>query len=594
MAATLTPPKPRRRTPAKQVLRPSLGAEVCDWIEAYLCHGPGDIQGDPIVLDDEFRAFIWRAYEIYPKGHPREGRRAFYRAFLSRPKGRAKSELASMITCVEALGPSRFDGWGRGGVPRARPVVAPLARCFATEESQAGNTYEGVYYMLSEGPIASDREFEGLDVGLTRTNLPDGGVIKAVTSAAGSKDGGKDTFNVFDETHLWTTPELRRLHDTVTRNLGKRMLSNGWSLETSTMYGLGEGSVAETTHALARLSKDSGLLFDHREAPPDVDLEDDEQILAALRHVYGVAAEWMDLEGLLEREFHDPAKTEADNRRYWFNQPVKLAGRMVDPNTLRSMEAVGRVVKPRTKVVLGFDGSKNRDATALLGWTVEEVPHLFVLHIWERPANASADWRVPRLEVDAQVKRAFDRFDVARMVCDPAYWDTEIEEWAIEFGEDTVIAFDTNQPSRMGPACRRFKMALTERSFTWDGDEVLRSHMHHMDTKDTRWGPLVVKPDGKQSEKIDGGVAAIIGYAELLHIPLGGGMAREWLEAMGATPASPAADAPESPSEPAEPEPQAEAEARWTPWGPVPQQKMADQTQAALNMLRNLPGARGY
>ena len=41
---------------------PSLGAEVCSWIETYLCHGPGDIQEEPIDLDDEFRAFVWRAY----------------------------------------------------------------------------------------------------------------------------------------------------------------------------------------------------------------------------------------------------------------------------------------------------------------------------------------------------------------------------------------------------------------------------------------------------------------------------------------------------------------------------------------------------
>ena len=31
----------------------SLGFEAIDWIEAYLCHGPGDVQGDPIVIDDE-------------------------------------------------------------------------------------------------------------------------------------------------------------------------------------------------------------------------------------------------------------------------------------------------------------------------------------------------------------------------------------------------------------------------------------------------------------------------------------------------------------------------------------------------------------
>ena len=40
----------------------SLGYEVIDWIEEYGCHGPGDIQGEPIELDDEMREQIGRAH----------------------------------------------------------------------------------------------------------------------------------------------------------------------------------------------------------------------------------------------------------------------------------------------------------------------------------------------------------------------------------------------------------------------------------------------------------------------------------------------------------------------------------------------------
>ena len=35
------------------------------------------------------------------------------RAVYSRPKGRAKTELAAFIACAEALGPVRFAGWGK-------------------------------------------------------------------------------------------------------------------------------------------------------------------------------------------------------------------------------------------------------------------------------------------------------------------------------------------------------------------------------------------------------------------------------------------------------------------------------------------------
>lgn len=506
---------PRART-VKPKLWPSLGAEVCDWIETYLVHGPGDVQGTPIVLDDEYRAFVWRCYEIYPKGHAKEGRRRYQRAFLSRPKGRAKSELAGMIGCAEALAPVRFDGWDRYRRPVGRPIISPYVRCFATEEGQAGNTYDNCYYMLLNGAACDEYELD--DIGLTRINIPGGGSIEAVTASARSKDGGKDTFDVFDETHLWTTAELHRLHGTVTRNLSKRKLSDGWALETSTMYGLGEGSVAESTHSYARLSGDEGLLFDHREAPAGIDLADDDQVLEGLKHVYGAAASWMDLDGIVAREFRDPAKSEADNRRYWFNQPVKLAGRLFDPDHLRRIETPAREVAQGARVVLGFDGSKNRDATALIGWTVEPTPHLFTVRIWTRPEGASAGWEVPRTEVDALVADCFDYYDVAMMVCDPPGWRIEIDAWTIEFGDESVLAFDTNLPSKMGPATDRFNVAVKTAAFTWDGNELLREHLVHCERKETRWGPLVVKPDGNQSEKIDAAVAAIVGFEELSNV----------------------------------------------------------------------------
>src|SRR5579859_1845752 len=134
-------------------LRPTLGPIVCDWLETYLCHGPGDVQGEPLILDDEYRSFIWKAYELWPSDHVLAGRRVYQRAFLSRPKGRAKSELAGAVACAEALAPVRFDGWDARGLPVGRPVVSPVVKCYATEETQAGNTFENCYYMLQEGLV---------------------------------------------------------------------------------------------------------------------------------------------------------------------------------------------------------------------------------------------------------------------------------------------------------------------------------------------------------------------------------------------------------------------------------------------------------
>jgi hypothetical protein len=63
----------------------SLGFAAIDWIEHFLVHGPGDVQGQPIELDDEFAASSSRR-----TGRP-SGDRKVRRAFLSRAKGRSKS-----------------------------------------------------------------------------------------------------------------------------------------------------------------------------------------------------------------------------------------------------------------------------------------------------------------------------------------------------------------------------------------------------------------------------------------------------------------------------------------------------------------------
>jgi hypothetical protein len=68
-------------------------------------------------------------------------------------------------------------------------------------------------------------------------------------------------------------------------------------------------------------------------------------------------------------------------------------------------------VDDRALVVIGFDGSYSRDATGIVGCTVEPVPHLFVIGCWEPDAGAarfmgSTDDRVPIAAVEQAVTGA--------------------------------------------------------------------------------------------------------------------------------------------------------------------------------------------
>lgn len=378
----------------------SLGFAAIDWIEHFLVHGPGDVQGQAIELDDEFAGFIVKAYRVDPK----TGDRLVRRAFLSRSKGRSKSGVAAMIECFEALGPCRFDHWAEvgevsywgyeyeEGEPVGKPLTYVEALNVATEEGQAGNTYDAVYYMLNSDTCSPEllAEFGKIDVGLGRINLPNRrGYIEPVTSADNSKDGGKSTFIVADETHLWILPRLHRLHGIMTRNLLKRKIASGWMLETSTMYAEGENSVAEGTHAYAESSSRSKkyLLFDHRQASEEWAIDDRKQRLQALHEAYGPAAEWMNLEAIAD-SWDDPQVTEAEFRRFWLNQPVPLEA--APKGIMPSWGVLASAIEHPPLAAVGIAMNSDRSWVAIgAAGEVEDAPF-----VWAMRRARSGPWVV--------------------------------------------------------------------------------------------------------------------------------------------------------------------------------------------------------
>jgi hypothetical protein len=462
----------------------TLGWQVIEWIEHYLCHGPGDVQGEPIVLDDEFTEHILRAYELRP-----DGRRKIRRDFLSRPKGRAKSELAGMLCCAEALGPVRFDGWDAKRQPVGRPVTYPFVRCLATEEGQSGNTYDNVTVMLEHVLERFGDEFPRLDVGLTRTFVPGGGEIVPSTASNASKDGGKETFAVFDETHLYETPELHKMHATVRRNLTKRKVAEPWSMETSTMYRPGAKSVAEETHEYAKMvadgrMRDDSLLFDHREMPEDIDWDDDDQLREGLAFVYGPAADWMDLDRLIA-DIRDPQSEEADSRRYFGNQIVKSSAQAFDVPRWDELAKPKLIVPGNDLITVGFDGSKFEDATAFIGTHVETC-HQFVIDIWEKGPHDGEDWEVPDAEVDAALERAFDTWKIWRVYADPPYWEDAIDRWVGRYGDKRIYAWWTHRTKQTAYALKAYATSQRGGLLSHDGRSDFRRHIANARRSDTK------------------------------------------------------------------------------------------------------------
>src|SRR4030042_3717224 len=178
---------------------PTLGPQVCDFIESYLVHGPGDLRGQPVELDTEKRALIYRIYEVYPEGHAWSARRRFKRCAISLRKGSAKTELAALIAAVELHpdGPVRCDGFDAEGNPVGVGIIDPYIPLVAyTEEQSDELAYGALRVILTYSQLAED-----FDIGLTRIiRIGGDGKTKHPGTAPGVPGGAPAPLPVFAET----------------------------------------------------------------------------------------------------------------------------------------------------------------------------------------------------------------------------------------------------------------------------------------------------------------------------------------------------------------------------------------------------------
>lgn len=520
---------------------PTLGPQVCDLIEERAIHGPGDLRGQPATIDAEKRALIYRAYEVYPRDHPRAGKRRFKRAAISLRKGSAKTELAAWVAFAELHpeGPVRTDGWKRRGrlwEPVGRPVTDPYIPMVAyTEEQTEELAYGALLCMCSEGPDA-----DLFDSGKERiTRWGGGGKAEALASSPNSADGARTTFQHFDETHRMVLPRLKDAHQTMLMNIPKRPMADPWSLETTTTYAEGEASVAEGTHLYAEMvdagkAHDRTLFFFHREAPvrDDEDLEDPVQIRQAIRVASGPAlAEWDDFEGQVDSIASLYAQPDTDRaywERVWLNRRVSSNRQAFDPKRWGSLARLAVRIADGEPVVLGFDGARWRDACGFVATHIE-TGFQWLLAGWEN-VDGLDDWEVTDEQVDGALAEAMDRWSVFLVYADPPRFESNVAKWAGRYGEKRVAEWYTNRPRQIGQAMRAYRAAMTAGELTHDGASDFARHianarkgdLRQLDDDDTPlWTVYKERPDS--SKFVDYAMAGCLSWRARLDALTKGG-----------------------------------------------------------------------
>lgn len=529
------------RGPAYPGELPTLGYQVLGWIADNLIVPDGPAAGEPLEFTDEQAMFVLQLYAINPSFEgPAIGGRALLngrlirRAVLSRPKGWGKSPLVAALCLAEALADVVPDGWGSDGEPVGRSWTSlgfkAKVQIVAVSEDQTANTWDPLLEMARNGPVLSNYDIEPME---TFVNVPRG-CIEYVTSSGTSREGFRPVFSAMDQTESWMLANGgRKLAATIRRNLGK---VNGCSVETPNAFIPGAESVAErsfeawTKQQEGKLKLDEGLLFDHREAPPETDPSDEQSLLDGLAVAYGDSADrsggWVNLRRLLA-EYWDPDTEPQDARRYYLNQVTHATdGWLSQPEWAGCTDATRSLADGDT-ITLGFDGSRSRargvtDATALVGCRVSDG-HVVLLGCWEQPEGPDGEgWRVPVLEVLATVEEVFSRYRVVGMYADPAKWEGHVADWEARWGAGLKVKASRDHPmewwmtggrsSLIVRALEKFHGAVVDQEMTHDGSSVLARHVLNARRRKGRSGIQIAKEHPDSARKIDAAVAAVLAF----------------------------------------------------------------------------------
>lgn len=464
-------------------------------MEANLAFGPGDLLGQPYRLDDEDRAIVEAAYQVYPKSHPRAGRRRFDTFVLMLRKGSKKSERLAAFAAAELAddAPVRFDGWRREGktwVPVGRPVTSPYVWILAFAKEQAEDTsFEALRQMILLGP-GSDR----FDVWEQRVMRRSGvGQAEALATAPDSRDGGKTTFQGKEESHRWVLPRQREAHQTTRGNLSKRPIAEPWEMHATTAYAPGEGSVAEELHDAARAlrgeeARKSRLFFFYRWADTRIRVRAEDGTInktALLEAINDASGEFSpgDPEDIASLQFLSPGADPEYAERVWLNRTIQRTEIAFDVEAWKRHAHPDRKIATNAMVTLGLDGSRGtsdpRRPADHTGLVATEVATGLQVKLGHWIPDEYPDRQIPREDVDAAIEQAFRDFDVWRLYADPPGWDSEIAGWRGKYGDERVAEWFTWRDRAMGFAVANYAQAIALGQVTNDGDEQFTSHIGH-------------------------------------------------------------------------------------------------------------------
>lgn len=454
------------------------------FIETFCRLTQGRQRGQLIQLRD------WQKEIIHELITP-EGKKFYRRALLGMPRKQGKSILGAGLAlwalCADEPGAQVYSA--AGSLEQARVVFA-MAADMAQLDSYLKETlkvYRNVLYFKESGSL-----------------------YRCLAAEAPMQEGLSPSMVLVDELH--TQPD-RKLYDVLQLASGTREAPMLLAITTAGVMSdrLGHDTICYELYQYGRRVQsgevdDPDFYFHWLEpADPQADWRDE----AVWRECNPALGDFLRIE-----DFRAAVRTtpESEFRIKRLCQWVSGLQAALPYGAWEACAEPERVIEDGTEVTIGFDGSFSGDCTVLVGATIEEIPHLFVIDCFERPDWARDDWRVPIAEVEASIEAACRRWAVIEVAADPFRWQRSLQ--ALDDLGLPILEYPSAQPSKAVKAWKILYDAIVDRRLTHDGDPRFARHMSHIAIKTDHLGPRPVKMDAgaKSRRHIDLGIAAMMAF----------------------------------------------------------------------------------
>lgn len=482
-----------------------------------------------LKIDDEetgdFRPFTFSdeqlRFGLWFYAHDERGKFIYRRALLQRLKGWGKDPFAAALALFEAVGNCRLDYFDDEGSSHGRPCRNAYVQIAAVTMEQTRNTSDMFKALLTDEAIDHFGFNLGMEVQYAKGGLVE---IHCVTSNPRALEGKRPSFLIANETQNWVENNRgHKMYGVMKGNLIKHK-DQCHMLVIANAPIPGEDSVSERLitayeDTLIGKAKDYDFLYDSLEAPPNAPV-DDEEIIADIIHVVRGDSVWLPVEDVVS-DFFDSLIPKSESRRKWFNQVVADSDTLLSRELIMSTRRDGNLL-PGDEIVLGMDGGRTGDATALVAIRIRDrlaVP----IRIWEGDRE-DKEYVVPHEQVDSAVHDCFKRYKVKVFFSDVNLWESFIMGWAADYGDQllvrasghSIIGWDMRGVKMSTLANERFLNSLHNGGLFHNGDPHLMQHMGNAQVRDNAFGRSFGKPGGRgSSRKVDGYAALMIAHEAL-------------------------------------------------------------------------------